>query len=129
MSRKRAKTAFPTQPAVPPPARRRDNSHDPERLRRILLGFVTALIVIRPFVLGEDPGLLNQLSGAATLILSMTWLLVAVGTSLWRWWSGQPAPRIHPVEWGLAALTALAFLTAEIAADYHFPARLIAWEW
>src|SRR5262249_28505350 len=52
-----------------------------------------------------------------------------VGTSVWRWWSGQPAPRIHPVEWGLTLLAALAFLTAEMAAHYRFPARLIAWEW
>src|SRR4051794_36840583 len=76
-----------------------DPARRPEWLRRLLLGTITALIVARPSVLGEDPGLLSRLSGAAGLILSMTWLLAAVGAAAWRWWSGLPGPRIHPVEW------------------------------
>lgn len=130
MGRKNLKKVVAVQPTTPRAAPMiRVPGHGQELLRRFLLGIVTALIVARPFVLGEDPGLLNRLSGAATLILSMAWLLVAVGTSVWRWWSGEPAPRIHPVEWGLVLLAAFAFLTAEIAAHYRFPARLIAWEW
>ena len=131
MGRKNLKklgVVHPAAAAATPP-KGRDSAAQQEWLRRLLLGVVTALVVARPFVLGEDPGLNSQLSGAATLILSMTWLLVAVGTGAWRWWSGQPAPHIHPVEWCLAALAALAFLTAQTTAHYRFPARLIAWEW
>jgi O-antigen ligase len=129
MSRKRAKPAFSTQPAKAATiARPRDISLLKERLRRILLGVVTALIVVRPFVLGEDPGLLNQMSGASPLILSMAWLLVALATAAWRVWSDAPVPRIHAVEWGLAVFAGLAFLTAHTVAHYQFPARLIAWE-
>ena len=94
----------------------------------LLFGFVTALIVIRPFVLGEDPGLLNQMSGAATLILSMAWLLLALATCAWRLWAGKPAVHIHAVEWGLAIFAGLAFLGAGATARYQLPARLIAWE-
>ncbi|CAN5136510.1 hypothetical protein BH10PLA2_BH10PLA2_39260 [soil metagenome] len=104
MSRKRAKPPFPTQPAATVMPRPRDNSLLKERLRRILLGVVTALIVVRPFVLGEDPGLINQMSGATPLILSMAWLLVALATAAWRVWSGAPVPRVHAVEWGLAGM-------------------------
>jgi O-Antigen ligase len=131
MGRKNFKKTGIVQPAhaAATPTKGRDSAAQQEWLRRLLLGVVTALVVARPFVLGEDPGLNSQLSGAATLIVSMTWLLVAVGTGAWHWWSGQPAPRVHPVEWCLAALAALAFLTAQTSAHYRFPARLIAWEW
>ena len=131
MGRKNLKKTGVVQPApaAGTPAKQRDSAAQQEWLRRLLLGVVTALVVARPFVLGEDPGLNSQLSGAATLILSMTWLLVAVGTGAWRWWSGQPGPRVHPVEWCLAVLAALAFLTAQFTVHYRFPARLIAWEW
>jgi hypothetical protein len=128
MSRKRAKPAFSSQPVAAGRPRPRDRSQQTERLRRILLGVVTALIVIRPFVLGEDPGLLNQMSGAATLILSMAWLLAALATAIWRVWAAAPAVRIHAVEWGLAFFAGLAFLTAQTTARYQLPARLIAWE-
>ncbi len=131
MGRKNQKKVVAVQPAPTPhaPAPVRDSKKHQERLRRFLLGAVTTLIVARPFVLGEDPGLLNQLSGTATLILSMTWLLTALGAAFWCWWSGKPTPRIHPIEMGLAGLAGLAFMTARTAAHYHFPARLIAWEW
>ena len=67
------------------------------------------------------------MSGAATLILSMAWLLLALATVPGGY--GPAAGRaLHAVEWGLAIFAGLAFLGAETTARYQLPARLIAWE-
>lgn len=110
----------------PEPAAALDHS---EILRRALLGLVTALIVARPMVLGEDPGFLSSLTRGSGLVFSVLWFLAAIGTATWRLWSGIPGPRIHPVELGLGILAGLAFLSSAISAHYRFPAWLISWEW
>jgi tetratricopeptide (TPR) repeat protein len=101
----------------------------PEFLRRLLLGLVTALVVARPLVLGEDPGLLDHLSGAAGLVLSFLWLVAAVGWAVWRAWSGQAGWRASAVEGALFAVVILVFVSAIGAASYKHPAWLIASEW
>jgi O-antigen ligase len=99
-----------------------------DALRRSLLVLVTGLVVARPVVLGEDPGLLDELSEASGMILTLLTLIAACGWAVWRllakketWFGGL-------VEAGLAFFVALTFLSAEVAAHYKHPARLIAWE-
>jgi tetratricopeptide (TPR) repeat protein len=95
----------------------------------LLLGLITALVVARPLVLGEDPGLLDHLSGAAGLVLSFLWLVAAVGWAVWRAWSGQAGWRASAVEGALFAVVILVFVSAIGAASYKHPAWLIASEW
>ena len=98
-------------------------------LRRLLLALITALIVARPLVLGEDPGLLDRLSNPWSLLLSLLWFLAAVGWAIWRAWSGQTTWRGSGVEAGLFSVAALMWLSAGSAAHYKHPAILIASEW
>jgi O-antigen ligase len=98
-------------------------------LRRCLLGFITALIVARPFVLGEDPGLLNRLSSTSDLLLSMLWFVAAAAWAGWRAWFRQGTWSGAGVGHGLAGVAALVFLSAFVSARYRHPAVLVAWEW
>src|SRR5207245_2539152 len=83
--RKRAKE---TVTQGPEPVRSRAG---PEMFRRALLGFVTALIVARPLVLGEDPGIIiHRLTDASNLVLTLLWLAPAVGWAAWRMQAGRP---------------------------------------
>jgi hypothetical protein len=98
-------------------------------LRRVLLVLVTGLLVARPLVLGEDPGLTDELSDAGGLVLNLLWMAAALGWAAWRlltrkgdWYGGL-------VEAALLVLVVLVFVSAESAARYRHPARLIAWEW
>ncbi len=58
----------------------------PVLLRRLLLVLVTALIVARPLVLGEEPGLSANLADPWGMVLTLLWLLAAVGWAAWRYW-------------------------------------------
>jgi O-antigen ligase len=98
-------------------------------LRRFLLALITALIVARPLVLGEDPGLLNRLSSAWSLVLTLLWLIAGIGWAVWRAWSGQTRWRGSAVEVGLLGAAALMWVSAAVAAHYKHPALLIASEW
>jgi O-Antigen ligase len=99
-----------------------------EILRRCLLGLATALVVVRPLVLGEDPGMLNRLTSTAGLVLSMLWLVTAVAWAAWRAWFRQGVG-FGAVELGLAGVVVLEFVSAFAAARYQHPALLIAGEW
>jgi hypothetical protein len=98
-------------------------------VRRLLLGLITALLVARPLVLGEDPGLLDPLSGSTGLVLSVLWLTAGVGWAAWWAWSRCQAWQGSIVEVGLFGVVALAFLSTVAAASYKHPAWLITWEW
>jgi O-antigen ligase len=100
-----------------------------EVLRRVLLVLVTALIVARPLVLGEDPGLLAPMSDPWGLVLSLLWLVAAFGWTVWRLWSGEGSWRGGLVDAGLLVVAGTMFLSAGVAAHYQHPAWLIAWEW
>jgi O-antigen ligase len=98
--------------------------------RRVLLGGLTALIVARPFVLGEDPGLLDRrLSDSAGMVLSLLWLVLAVGWAVWRFWSKQRTWYASLVDAPLAAVVGIVLASSAWAASYKHPAWLIAWEW
>lgn len=99
-------------------------------LRRILLAGLTALIVARPLVLGEDPGLLlSRLSDASGLVLTLAWLMLAVGWAAWCAWSKQEGRTVNAVEMALAGVVLLIVLSAAFSVGYKHPAWLISWEW
>jgi O-antigen ligase/tetratricopeptide (TPR) repeat protein len=90
---------------------------------------VTALVVARPLVLGEDPGRLDRLTPASGLILSLLWFVAGAGWAVWRAWSRQRTWSGSLVEAALAAVVVLVFLSALAAAPYKHPAYLIGCEW
>src|SRR5205823_5778207 len=98
-------------------------------VRRLLLGLITALVVARPFVLGEDPGLLDPLSGTTGLALSVLWLTAGLGWAVWWAWSRREPWQGSLIEIALAGVVTLAFLSTAAAASYKHPAWLISWEW
>jgi O-Antigen ligase len=95
----------------------------------LLLGLITALVVARPLVLGEDPGLLDHSSSGTGLVLTLLWFLAALGWAVWRAWSGQATWSWSSVEGGLLAVVGAIVVSAIGAASYKQPAWLIATEW
>ncbi len=95
----------------------------------MLLALVTALIVARPLVEGEDPGLISGLSSASGLVLSLLWFVAAVAWAAWRAWFRQGKLAANAIEAGLAAVAVAVFVSAFGNAHYKHPAMLIAWEW
>jgi hypothetical protein len=98
-------------------------------LFRVLLALVTGLLVARPIVLGEDPGLLDPLSDQGGLVLTLLWFLAGTGWAAWRLWAGQERAQGGFVEIGWLGVVVLMFVSAAVAATYKHPAWLIAWEW
>jgi tetratricopeptide (TPR) repeat protein len=121
-------------------------SNGPAFFRRLILVSATGLIVARPLVLGEDAGLSDNLADPWGMVLTLLWLLTAAGWAAWRFWLRPSSPSrdregaaekpLIPEHWyggtvqtALLMVVALVFASAEFAASYKFPARLIAWEW
>jgi hypothetical protein len=98
-------------------------------LRRILLGAVTALVVARPLVPGEDPGRLLIGTGVADQWFTFLWLLVAAGWGVWRAWSREGAWFGSLVEVGLLGLAGLAFGSALQGGIYRHAALAVAGQW
>jgi len=98
-------------------------------LFRVLLALVTGLLVARPFVLGEDPGLLVELSDPGGLVLTLLWFLGGTAWAAWRLWAGQERVQGGLVEVGWLGVVVMMFVSAAVAAVYKHPAWLIAWEW
>jgi hypothetical protein len=96
----------------------------------VLLGAITALVVARPLVLGEDPGLsATRWSDPSNLWLTLGWFLTAAGWASGRVWSRQTAWYVGLAEAGFLVVVGLVFGSAFWAAAYKHPAYLIAWEW
>lgn len=89
---------------------------------------MVALLVARPLVIGEDPGLTDTLSNPWTLTFTQLWIVLAVGWAVWRAWSGQ-GWRGSAVEMGLAVVIGLTLLSATVTAPYKHAAWLVSWEW
>jgi O-antigen ligase len=98
-------------------------------LRRTLLLLATALLVARPVVRGEDPGLLQDLSEPSGMVLTLLWGVLGVGWAAWRLWSRKGEWYGGVVEIALVAAAVCVFVSAAATARYKHPARLIAWEW
>lgn len=122
MSAHRKKSRVESPQSTPP-------MEGPELLRRCVLALVVALIVARPLIPGEDPGLLSALSEPAGMVLTFLWLAAALGWAIWRAWSRQTAWFGGGVEAGLLGVVVLMFVSAATVARYRHPAWLIAWEW
>ncbi|OAI51378.1 hypothetical protein AYO44_00790 [Planctomycetaceae bacterium SCGC AG-212-F19] len=105
------------------------DSAAPELLRRGLLGMVTALIVARPLLPGEDPGRLLPTTGTAGMVITLLWLLAALGWAAWRAWGRQTPLRISHVEPALLLGGVLLFVSSTFSASYRHPAWLVSWEW
>jgi hypothetical protein len=101
----------------------------PELLRRVLLGLVTALIVARPMVPGEDPGRLIPTTGVAGQVLAVLWLVVGLGWAAWWAWTWREQWYAGWLEVGLLGLVGLVGVSAAAAAHYQHPAWLIFSEW
>lgn len=99
-----------------------------ELFRRYLLGLVTALIVARPLVLGEDPGILSRFTDTSNLLITLLWLIAATGWAIWHTLAGKGEWYVGIVEAGLFTAVVAVFLSIS-AASYKLPAMLIGWEW
>jgi hypothetical protein len=98
-------------------------------LRRTLLILVTGLIVARPLILGEDPGMTSDPTDASSLLLTMFWFVSAALWAAWRLWARQAKWYGGALEACLFAVILLTGLGAAFVAPYKHPARLVAWEW
>ena len=97
--------------------------------RRVILGAVTALIVARPLVAGEDPGRLHTPESISGIVLNLLWMITAILGAIWF----ARSPRTSPIRWtipaGLAAVAILVGVGGAVTHCYHHPAWLIFWEW
>src|SRR5262245_34056732 len=100
-----------------------------EVFRRFLLGAIVALLVARPLVPAEDPGMLfRPWTSAAGMVLTQLWLLTAVGGAVWRLLTGR-AVSWGWIDFGLVGVVGLVFASTLTAAGYKHPAWLITSEW
>src|SRR5262245_10982577 len=108
---------------APLPADRADIS------RRILLGTITALIVARPLVAGEDPGRLHSPESASGVLLNLLWLIAVLGGAVWLARGRRPLRLGGWLPLGLHVITALLLFGTAVVSCYRHPGWLIAWEW
>jgi hypothetical protein len=96
--------------------------------RRVLLGAVTALIVARPLVAGEDPGRLRSPESVSGIFLNMLWITTALAGALWLARSRRQARLGGWVPLALHVTTAVVILAALIVPCYRHPGWLMTWE-
>ncbi len=124
----------------------------PVLLRRALLVLAATLLVARPLVLGEGPGLTDSMADSSGMVLTLLWMVAVTGWAGWRFWlRPRTGPDAHGadieqkataavgfrpahffgglVQTALLVTVAVVALSAELAAHYKFPARIMAWEW
>jgi len=142
--KKQATTLLPTAlatvasapvPVTTAPAAVVDQS-GPELLRKMLLMLMTAWLVARPLVIGDDPGMLNPWTNTNGLVFTQLLFVIAVGWGVWRWWSGEGGLHVGLVEAFLLltvgfVLFSLPSADEKVTTDtaYRLPAILIGWEW
>jgi O-antigen ligase len=63
------------------------------------------------------------------MVLTLCWFALGLGWLVWRLRSGRGDWYVGGIEIALLAATVCVFISAEVAARYQHPARLIAWEW
>jgi O-antigen ligase len=100
-----------------------------ELLRRILLGLVTALIVVRALVPGEDVGLLEPGANPIGLLVPLLWLCGLAAWAAWRSLSRQLDWYGGLVESGLLVVVLFSFISTAWVASYQHPAWVVSWEW
>jgi hypothetical protein len=98
------------------------------RIPRGLALLAVGLIVARPAVPGEDPGLLSDMSNPGGMLLTLLSLGALLAWAVWRLTSRTGAVRAGWVEAALlTGVLALAF-SAAFSAAYKRPAWLSVWE-
>lgn len=96
----------------------------------MLLGALTAWIVARPLVNGEDiPTMLSIATNEHSLVLTLLWFLTALGWAGWRAWTGKGRWGLDAIEGSLFLIAGLMFVSALRSAAYKYAAYLMAWEW
>jgi len=95
----------------------------------LVVAGATMLVVARPLVLGEDPGLLvDRLSNPSGLLLTVLWLIVGTIWAVRQSASNGARVALDRLDLAMLALVAVIAVSAGRAA-YQHPARLIVWEW
>jgi hypothetical protein len=97
-------------------------------LRRGLLVLLSAVIVARPLVRGEDAGLVSDFSNPGHMTITLLAFIGCAGWAGWRLWARQPALHVGPIE-GLLFILPLLFFIGSAFAPYHRAAWLASWEW
>jgi hypothetical protein len=100
-----------------------------DRLRRVLLGAVTALIVARPLVAGEDAGRLHSSESVSGIWLNMLWITAALVGALWLGRSHRPLRLGGWVPAGLHFSTASIIFVTLAVSCYRHPGWMMTWEW
>jgi hypothetical protein len=98
---------------------------------RILVGALTALIVARPLVLGDDPGRLRLTSGGGPLWLNLLTFLLLLGWAVSRGITRRRlvvGPYLIVVV-GFLMVAGCAFASAAQPDRYQRPGWFIAWDW
>jgi O-antigen ligase len=89
---------------------------------------VSALVVARPLVRGEDAGLVSDFSDPGGMALTLIALVGCAGWSAWRLWTKQPEVYGGAVELLLLVIAGVFFFRS-FAAPYERAAWLASWEW
>lgn len=97
--------------------------------QRVLLALVTALVVARPLVPTEDPGLRAALPDASGMVLTWLWIVTGLGWAIWHFWTRRDGLKIDLIEACLFVIVGLMLLSSYYSARYKFTAWLETWEW
>src|SRR5262245_44909261 len=114
--------------ATPPPIAASRKTDWSKVIPRVLIGALTALIVARTLVLGNDPGRMRLTSGGGPLTLNLFALLLLLGWSVWNGVSRR-VPIFGPVTVCLLAVAGWLFISTAVSSHYQRPGWFIAWEW
>jgi hypothetical protein len=93
------------------------------------VGALTALIVARPLVAGDDPGRLRLTSGGGTLTLNLLTFVLLLGWAGWRAVSRQKRPLGGPIVLGLFGIGLVTWIAAAGPDRYQHPGWYLGWEW
>ena len=99
-------------------------------LERTLVAALTALVVARPLVSGDDPGRLRLTSGTGPVSFNFCVLLLLLATTLWRAFHVRHRGSswlIVPLL--LANVGIVASISSLLSDRYARPGLFIAWEW
>ncbi len=100
-----------------------------DRFRRVLLGAITALVVARPLVAGEDPGRLRSPESISGIWINMFWIAAALLGALWLARSRRPLRLGGWVPASLHVVTIVVLVTTLAVSCYRHPGVLMTWEW
>lgn len=113
----------------PEPAKAFSTVPIPVLLERSLIAGLTALIVARPLVSGEDPGRLRLTAGTGPVSFNFCVLLLLFAATLWRAFHFRQRASWPIVPLLLASVGIVAFISSQLTDRYARPGLFVAWEW